>query len=64
MKPVKIDFNKLLKGYGKGWAGISPDFKKVLYHGRTLESVRAKAKKSKDKIYFFPSGEPYSAFVV
>lgn len=64
MKSVKIDFKKLLKGYGKGWVGISSDFKKVLYHGRTLKSVRAKAKNSKDKVYYFPSGEDYSSFVI
>lgn len=64
MKPVKIDLNKLLKGYGKGWVGISSDFKKVLYHGKTLESARAKAKNSKDKIYYFPSGESYSNFAI
>ena len=63
MKPIKIDLNKLLKGYGKGWVGISSDFKKVLYHGRTLESVRSKSKDSKDKVYFFPSGESYSNFI-
>lgn len=63
MKHVRIDLRKLLKGYEKGWVGISSDFKKVLYHGKTLESVRSKAKNSKDKIYFFPSGESYSNFV-
>lgn len=63
MTHKKIEFNKLLKGYARGWVAISADFKKVLYHGRTLESVRQKAEKEKDKVYFFPSGESYSNFV-
>lgn len=63
MKSFKIDLNKLLKGYEKGWVGISSDFKKVLYHGKTLESVQEKAKKSKDKVYYFPSGEDYSNYI-
>lgn len=63
MKPTKIDFNKLLKGYGKGWVGISSDFKKVLYHGKTLKSVREKSKNTKDKVYYFPSGEDYSNYI-
>ncbi len=63
MKATKIDLNKLLKGYGKGWVGISSDFKKVLYHAKTLESARAKAKNSKDKVYYFPTGESYSNFI-
>lgn len=63
MKHVRIDLRKLLKGYGKGWVGISSDFKKVLYYGKTLESVRKKSKNSKEKIYFFPSGEDYSNYL-
>lgn len=59
----KIDFRKLLKGYEKGWVAISPDHKKVLYYGKTLKSVRSKAKDQKDKLYYFPSGESYSNFV-
>ena len=63
MRQFKIDFVKLLKGYKAGWVGISSDFKKVVVWGRTLDEAHKKAKKVKDKVYFFPSGESYANFV-
>ena len=63
MKQPKIDFKKLLNGYTKGWVAISPNHKKVVYHGRTLKSVMSKSKKCKDKLFYFPSGEKFSNFV-
>ncbi len=63
MKFGKVDFKKLLKGYKKGWVAISADHKKVIYYGKTLESVMSKSKNTKDKLYYFPSGEDYSNFV-
>jgi hypothetical protein len=63
MKQIKIDFVKLLKGYKAGWVGISPDFKKVLVWGKTLDDATQKAEKIKEKIYYFPAGESYSNFV-
>lgn len=65
MKPVKIDFNKLLKGYGKGWVAISSDHKKVLDYAKSLDELMRKVtkKNTKEKIYYFPSGEDYSNFV-
>ncbi len=63
MKPLKINFVKLLKGYESGWVGISPDFKQVLVWGKTLDEATKKAEKFNEKIYYFPSGESYSNFV-
>lgn len=63
MKQEGINFVKLLKGYKHGWVGISPDFKQVLVWGKTLDEATKKAKKLKEKIYYFPSGESYSNFV-
>lgn len=58
----KINLVKLLKNYGKGWVAISDDFQRVVFSGRTLASTRKKAKKYKNKLYYFPSGEKYSDF--
>ena len=63
MKQVKINLVKLLKGYKRGWVGISTDFKKVLVWGKTLNEATKKAKTNKEKLYYFPSGESYSNFV-
>lgn len=63
MKQPKIDFIKLLKGYKSGWVGISSDFTSVVFSGKTLKEVMTQAKKTKDKIYFFPAGESYSDFI-
>jgi len=63
MKQIKIDFVKLLKGYKAGWVGISPDFKKVLVWGKTLDEATKKTKAIKEKIYYFPAGESYSNFI-
>lgn len=63
MKQEKIDFVKLLKGYTSGWVGISSDFSRVLFSGKTLKEVKLKADKKKEKVYVFPAGEVYSDFV-
>ena len=63
MRQNKINFVKLLKGYKNGWVAISPDFNKVLFHGKTLKEARQKAGKSKVNLYYFPAGENYSNFV-
>ena len=63
MKQKTINFVKLLKGFKDGWVAISPDFNKVLFHGKTLKEAREKAGKSKEKVYYFPAGENYSNFV-
>lgn len=63
MEYKKIDFKKLLSGYSKGWVAISADHKRVLYHGKTLKSVRDKSKNNKEKLFYFPSGEDFSNFV-
>ncbi len=63
MKQKTINFVKLLKGFKNGWVAISPDFSKVLFHGKTLKEAREKAGKSKEKVYYFPAGENYSHFV-
>jgi len=63
MKQVKINIVKLLKGQKPGWVGISPDFKKILVWGKTLDEATQKAEKFKEKIYYFPAGESYSNFV-
>lgn len=63
MKNMGINFTKLLKGYKDGWVGISSDFKSVLVSGKTLKDAREKAKKTNQKLYFFPAGESYDNFV-
>lgn len=63
MKQIKIDFVNILKGYKPGWVGISSDFKKVVVWGQTLNAATQKAKRIKEKIYYFPSGESYSNFI-
>ncbi|OGF98803.1 hypothetical protein A2153_01535 [Candidatus Gottesmanbacteria bacterium RBG_16_38_7b] len=64
MTKKKIDFVKLLKNYQKkGWVAISHDFNRVLFYGKTLKETVKKAKFSRNKIYYFPTGEKYSRFV-
>lgn len=63
MKQPKMDFIKLLKGYKSGWVGISADFRTVAVWGKTLREATRKAKKTKEKVYYFPAGESYSNFV-
>lgn len=63
MKQSKIDFVKLLKNYKSGWVGISSDFKSVVSNGKTLKEAMIKAKRDKEKVYFFPAGQSYSDFV-
>lgn len=63
MKKNSINFVKLLKGYKSGWVGISPDHKSVLVSGATLRDAREKAKKTNQKLYFFPAEESYGNFV-
>ena len=45
MKQNKIDFIKLLKGYKNGWVAISHDFKRVVFHGKSLKDTMKKAKR-------------------
>lgn len=63
MKQAGINFVKLLKPYKKGWVAISHDFKRVVYHDKSLKRLTAKGKSSKQKLYYFPSGDHYSDFV-
>lgn len=63
MKQTQINFVTLLKEYKSGWVAITPDFKRVLFHGKTLKETRKKAKISKEKLYYFPAGENYSNFI-
>lgn len=63
MIQVTINFAKLLKDYKSGWVGISSDFKSVVLSGKTLKEVTEKAKKMKEKIYYFPAGQSYSDFI-
>ena len=63
MKQSKINFVDLLKPHSKGWVAISEDFKRVLFYGKTLKSLMNKSKKTKQKIYYYPSGDNYSNFV-
>lgn len=50
MKP--IDLTKIIKKYTKGWLALSPDYKKVVGHGRSIEiAVRqAESKGVKDPV--------------
>ena len=63
MRQNRINFIKLLKPYKKGWVAISEDFKRVLFYEKSLKSVIRKSKKSKQKVYYYPSGDNYSNFV-
>lgn len=63
MKKNNINFVKLLKNYKVGWIGISSDYKSVLLSGKTLKEARNKAKKLKEKVFFFPAGQSYSDFI-
>lgn len=63
MKNTKINFAELLKGYTSGWVGISSDFTSVVVNGKTLKDVRSKARRIKEKLYFFPAGESYSDYI-
>lgn len=63
MKQHKINFVKLLKNYSSGWIGLSSDFKRVVVWGKTLKDATQKVKKSKEKIFYFPTGESYSNFI-
>lgn len=63
MTQNKIDFIKLLKGYKDGWVAISADFKRVVFHGKSLKDAMKKAKDVKEKLYYFPAEESYSNFV-
>ena len=44
MKP--IDLTKVIKDYTSGWIALSPDYKKVVGHGRTIKSAVDKAQTS------------------
>ncbi|MBI2616519.1 hypothetical protein HYW55_00090 [Candidatus Gottesmanbacteria bacterium] len=63
MKYKRINFIKLLKKYKSGWVAISSDFENVVFSGKTLKATMQKAKKYKEKLYYFPAGETYSNFV-
>lgn len=65
IKPLYINLAKLLKGYKKGWIGISSDHKRVVVWGKTLKEARKKEKekKIKERIYYFPSGESFGNFI-
>lgn len=41
MKP--IDLTKVLKGYTTGWVALSPDYKRVVGHGKTLKKAVERA---------------------
>lgn len=62
MKRKGIDFVSLLKDYKNGWVAISEDFRRVVFHGRTLKETMKKASKSDQKVYYFPADERYSHF--
>ncbi len=59
----KIDFVTLLKNYTSGWVAISADYTRVVLSGKTLQEVMKKAKRIKEKLYYFPAGESYGDFV-
>lgn len=42
MKP--IDLTKTIKKYTAGWLALSPDYKKVVGHGKTIKSASNQAK--------------------
>lgn len=35
----QIDLSKLVKKYTSGWLALSPDYKKVVGHGKTIEKA-------------------------
>jgi len=44
MRP--IDLTQVIKEYTSGWIALSPDYKKVVGHGRTIKSAVDKAQAS------------------
>lgn len=63
MKQRRINFVTLLKGYKNGWVAISNDFKRVIFYGKSLKDVMAKAKNIKEKLYYFPAERSFGDFV-
>ena len=62
MKP--IDLTKVLKGHTSGWVALSPDYKKVVGHGKTLKKALEEAfKKGIDAPILMRAAKSYGGFV-
>ena len=40
----QIDLTKVIKKYTSGWLALSPDYKKVVGHGKTINKAVSEAK--------------------
>ena len=40
----QIDLTKVIKKYTSGWIALSPDYKKVVGHGKSLAKAESQAK--------------------
>ena len=40
----QIDLTKIIKKYTSGWIALSPDYKKVVGHGKSIKIAAIKAK--------------------
>ncbi len=40
----QIDLTKIIKKYTSGWLALSPDYKKVVGHGKTIDKAISEAK--------------------
>lgn len=40
----QIDLSKIIKKYASGWIALSPDYKKVVGHGRSINKAANEAK--------------------
>lgn len=63
MTKKPMNFAKLLRAYKAGWVAISSDFRSVLFAGRNLKTVKERAQKIGEKVYFFPAGKSYSNLI-
>jgi len=39
----QIDLTRIIKKYTSGWIALSPDYKKVVGHGKTIEKAAKEA---------------------
>lgn len=39
----QIDLTRIIKKYTSGWIALSPDYKKVVGHGKTIEKATKEA---------------------
>lgn len=59
-----INLTKLLKGFNSGWVAISPDYKKVIASGKTLQEVSDKVNLQKlTDVFLLSVSKNYRGYV-